>query len=283
MQFIFGVVFVLVCILLTFTLTGGSLHVLLEPGEFIIIAGAAMGSFIIANPKFILGHTLHALKIVVSPQLYKKEDYLELLKFIFNTFKIIQSKGILSIEKDLDDPFNSEIFKKYTTLMKNKECIIFFCDYLRVINMGFTNKYQMEDLMLSELETMHEDHEHSAHALQNLADSFPALGIVAAVLGVIKTMASINEPPEVLGHMIGGALVGTFLGVLIAYGFLGPMAQFIEKVNKAKAKYITCIKIAILYYLDSHPAQIIVEAARKEISENNRPSFAEVEKALYEK
>lgn len=280
MLFIVGSITVFVCTLGGYAAMGGKLYVLWQPFEVVIICGAALGAFIISNTKETLAHTIHALTGTLfkgSP--FSKKDYVELLVMLFSVFKMARTKGVLALEAHVENPTESELFKKFPAFYNNKVARTFLCDYLRLITMGTNNPMQMEELMDREIETHKEETQHTAHALNTMADAMPALGIVAAVLGVIKTMGSITEPPEVLGKLIGGALVGTFLGVWISYGFVAPISRNIGDKYMAETRYLQAIKNALLAYMQGHAPQVAVEFARKQIVSDHRPNFYEVEDA----
>jgi chemotaxis protein MotA len=194
-------------------------------------------------------------------------------------YKLIQQKGILGIEPHIEDPHNSTLFNAFPTFAKNHHAVEFVCDYMRMVTMGSNNVHEMDALMDEELETHHQEQERIVSAMQAVADGTPALGIVAAVLGVIKTMGAISEPPEVLGHLIGGALVGTFFGVFVAYGFFGPMAQSLKSTYEAESKYFLSLKVGLLAHIGGQPPVMAIEFARKALMSDVRPSFAEVEAA----
>lgn len=273
-----GVVFG--CVAIGYGMSGGHFHVLWQPAEFLIIWGASIGSFILGNPSSVVSHVGGAFGDVFSGKKISQQDYIDLLCLQFSIFKTARAKGLLTLESHIEQPLESEIFQKFPNVMKNKSVITFLCDYLRLFTMGSDNVYQMEDLMIQELDIYaHELHEMSS-AVTNAADGMPALGIVAAVLGVIHTMGSINEPPEVLGHLIGAALVGTFAGVLFSYGFLGPIANSMKSIELAKVQYLQCVKTGLIAYLHGHPPMIAIDYARKNIEEHVRPSFSVMEEAI---
>src|SRR5690606_10339015 len=211
---------------------------------------------------------------------YTKDDYLELLSLMYTVFKTAKSKGMLALEQHIENPEDSELFTEFPTFNGDHHVVSFLCDYLRMISLGTENQHEVEALMDEEIETHHHENLQVANAVQSVADALPALGIVAAVLGVIKTMGSITEPPEVLGKLIGGALVGTFLGVFCAYGFIGPLATTLKATYEAETKYYQCMKAGILAYLAGHAPAICVEFARKALMSDVRPSFYEVEDAV---
>lgn len=280
MFFIIGVITVFVTVFGGYVAMHGKLAVLFQPFEFVIIFGAACGAYIIGNPKNIVIGTGKALKDMIAGSPYNKDHFIELLSVLYSVFKLAKSKGMLSVEKHVEDPENSPLFSKFEHFSKQHHAVIFLCDYLRLMTLGGDNPHQMEDLMDQELDSHHEEMHLYSHAVQGMADGMPALGIVAAVLGIIKTMGAISEPPEVLGHMIGGALVGTFLGVFLSYGFIAPMATSIKNVYDEESKYYSCIKAGLIAYLNGYSPAICVEFARKSISPEYRPNFYEVEEAM---
>lgn len=282
MRFWVGVGIVVFCILLGYLIGGGHLIVLLQPSEIIIIVGVGAGSFIISNSSKTLGRLRETLKIAREGASYTQDDYLESLLLQFTLFKLARSQGMLSLEPHVDNPQESVIFQSFPIFMRHKEALDFLCDYLRVISMGCESPFLIESLFDQEIETLEEDNNHIISAIQNLADAAPALGIVAAVLGVIHTMGSIDQPPAALGKLIAGALVGTFLGVLIAYGFLGPIAYSLREAYTAKRGFLMVIRTGILAYLNDQAPIVAVEFARKNIDPLLRPSFDELEKATRE-
>ncbi len=282
MRFISGVAIVIISVLAGYLLVGGHLHVLWQPSEFIIILGSAAGSFIIGNSAKTLTHVGSALSEAKEGDIVTKEELLSLLLLLFSIFKIARSKGLLSLESQLDNPFESPSFEPFPEITKRKEVIIFLCDYLRMMTMGCESPWQLESLMDQEIDIIDHENQHMADSIQTLADSTPALGIVAAVLGVIHTMGSIDQPPAVLGKLIGGALVGTFLGVLVSYGFVGPIAQSLRSAKGSELQFYKVVKAAILAFLNGVAPLIAVEFARKNIDHELRPSFSELELATQE-
>lgn len=277
MRLIGGLVFIMACVFGGYAAMGGHLEVLVQPWEYVIILGAAIGAYIIGNQGPVLKGTLKALGAIFKGPAYNKKAYLELLGMQFAMYKLVQTKGILGLEPHIEDPHNSTLFNAFPTFAKNHHAVEFVCDYMRMVTLGSNNVHEIEALMDEELETHHQEQERMVGALQGLADGTPALGIVAAVLGVIKTMGSINEPPEVLGHMIGGALVGTFFGVFIAYGLFGPMAQSLKGTYESESKYFLSLKTGLLAHISGQVPVVAVEFARKSLMSEVRPTFAEVE------
>ncbi len=280
MFFLIGLGIVLGCVLGGYAAMGGSVPVLWQPFEFVIIFGAAIGALVIGTSKHVLSHLGGAMGHIMKGSLVGKEDFVDLLSMLFQTFKLAKSKGMLALEAHVENPTESELFEKFPKFLARHEAVVFFCDYMRMITMGAENPHQMEDLMNEEIGVHHHEREQVVTAIQTMADGTPALGIVAAVLGVIKTMGHINSPPEVLGHYIGGALVGTFSGVLIAYGFVGPMASSLKSIYDEEVKYYECMKAGILAYMNGYAPAVAIEFARKSIDPQNRPTFYELEEAI---
>jgi chemotaxis protein MotA len=283
MFYIIGIIVVFGSIGLGYTVHGGNLQVLYQPSEFIIIVGAAIGSVLIGYPKSSIIRTLKSLKCMFSTGPYDKKDYMELLLFSFNTFKLMKIKGMLEIETHIENINESELFQLAPVLKKEEFVNNFMADNLRLITMGMDNSYQLEDTIDKEIELYKTNSNIPGDIFANLGDSLPAIGIVAAVLGVITTMRSIMEPPDVLGSLIGAALVGTFLGVLLAYGLCGPMGSFLHKYADYKVKFIECAKMGFIAYLNGNPPIIVVEFMRKSIPDHMRPSFEELDQYINEK
>lgn len=279
MRLIAGIVVVFACVFGGYSAMGGHVEVLWQPFEFVIILGAAIGAFIIGNTGPVLKAVPFMFGTLFKGPKYNKAAYVELLGVQFSMYKLIQQKGILGIEPHIEDPHNSTLFNAFPTFAKNHHAVEFVCDYMRMVTMGSNNVHEMEALMDEELETHHQEQERIVSAMQSIADGTPALGIVAAVLGVIKTMGAITEPPEVLGHLIGGALVGTFFGVFVAYGFFGPMAQSLKNIFEAESKYYLSLKVGLLAHIGGQPPVMAIEFARKALMSEVRPTFAEVEAA----
>ena len=280
MLFIIGSVVVVACVIGGYIANGGHLGVLFQPFEWLIIGGAAVGAFIISNRKPVLSHTLGAITGLLKGERYDKDSYLELLSLLFTIFKLAKSKGALALEAHCENPEESSLFQRFPGFHSDHHAVVFVCDYLRLLTLGTDNHHEMETLMDEDIQTFHEEHTAVANAVQNMAEGLPALGIVAAVLGVIHTMGSITEPPAVLGHLIGGALVGTFLGVLLSYGFVGPIGSSVKSRAEAETRYYLCIKSAILAYMQGYAPSVAVEFARKALNSDVRPTFYEVEEAV---
>lgn len=280
MFFIIGSVVVIACVLGGYLLNGGHLIVLFQPFEWLIIIGAAVGGFITSNRKPVVAGAVSAITGLLKPERYDKDSYLELLSLLYSIFKLAKTKGALALEQHVENAGESSLFQRFPRFFADHHATVFVCDYLRLLTLGTDNHHEMETLMDEDIATHHEEHQAIVTAVQNVADGLPALGIVAAVLGVIHTMGSITEPPAVLGHLIGGALVGTFMGVLLAYGFVGPIAAAIKGRGEAEQRYFLCIKAAILAYMQGYAPSVAVEFARKSLNTDVRPTFYEVEEAV---
>lgn len=277
---IIGAVMVLVCVIGGYLLEHGNLSTLIQPVELLIIGGAALGGFIIASPmkviKLVIGGVLGALK----GKSYSKNDYIEVLQLMSEIFAKIRKEGLVSIEADVDNPEESKIFSKYTNFLHNHHAVALVADTLRTVMTTSIAPHELESLLDAELDAHHEEALIPSGSVANVADSLPGLGIVAAVLGVVITMGKISEPPDVLGNSIGAALVGTFLGVLLCYGFAGPLAKNLEFAAKEEAEYLNVIKVALVAFVGGAAPQISVEFGRRVIPGNVKPNFAEVEEAL---
>ena len=276
---IVGSIVVIACVMGGYGAAGGHFDVLIQPFEWLIIFGAAIGAFIIANPMNVIKGTGSAIGAALRGPRYKHASYLELLSLLYSVFKLAKTKGMLALETHVENPHDSALFQQFPDFSKNHHAVTFICDYLRLMTLGTENPHEMESLMDLELETLEKEEHQLSHAVQTMADGLPALGIVAAVLGIIHTMGAISEPPEVLGYLIGAALVGTFMGVFVAYGFVGPLANAIAASHEADLKYFHCIKAGILAHLQGYAPAVSVEFARKALLSNVRPTFYEVEEA----
>jgi chemotaxis protein MotA len=282
MRLIVGILIVSLCVFGGYAAMGGKLFVLWQPWEFVIILGAAIGAFVIGNPAPVLKAVPAMFGTLLKGPKYSQDAYVELLGMQYSLYKLVQQKGLLAIEKHIENPSESELFNAFPTFAENHHAVEFVCDYMRMLTIGVANVHDIDALMDEELETHHQEQERIVSAMQQIADGTPALGIVAAVLGVIKTMGSISEPPEVLGGLIAGALVGTFFGVFVAYGFFGPMAQSLKSTFEAEAKYYLSLKVGLLAHIGGQPPMLAVEFARKALMSDVRPTFSEVEAATAE-
>ena len=277
-----GLGFLLVCVFGSYIMSGGSLEPLIEamPFELLTIGGAALGTFVMSNSMHDVKHTIGAFKKVLKGASFHKSDYVELLSLLYYFTRLASTKGPMALEAHIEKPAESTAFQKFPKILANHHALHLICDYLRMVGMNADDPHQIEDVMARELKkTLHEEL-HPSHAIQSMADALPALGIVAAVLGVIKTMSHINEPPAVLGAMIGGALVGTFLGVLMAYGMAGPVAARMKGVVEEEAKYMEVIRAVLVTHLHGNAPQVSVETGRKMAPNEHMPTFAELETAV---
>jgi chemotaxis protein MotA len=281
MNLIIGIITVIGCTMGGYVLEGGHLEVLAKaaPLELVIMGGTVAGGFIIANPSIVIKRTLRGLGLLLKKPKYNKASYVELLCMMYQIFKVAKTKGMLTLESHVEHPHESTLFGQFPMFIHNHHAVTFFCDYLRLITLGSDKPYELEALMDEELEVHHSEDNAMVTAVTNIADGLPAIGIVAAVLGVIHTMGSITEPPEVLGRLIGGALVGTFMGVWLAYGYVGPMSNSLKAILEAESKYMMCLKIGLLAHLQGFAPSISIEYARKALLSEVRPSFTEVEEA----
>ncbi|MBO88365.1 MAG: flagellar motor stator protein MotA [Rickettsiales bacterium] len=274
---IIGLLVVIGSIIGGYLMVGGHLAVLWQPAELVIIGGSGLGAFIAANSKETITGAISAVIGLIKGPKYKADDYLELLTLQYQVFRTARSKGMLALESHIDNPETSDLFNQFPNFASDHHAVEFFCDYLRLMTLGTDNPLEVETLIDQELEVHHEHKSEVSHAVNIMAESFPGLGIVAAVLGVIHTMGIITEPPEILGAAIGAALVGTFLGILLCYGFVGPIAVAMKGICDADHNYYVCLKTGIIAHLQGYAPAVSVEFARKTLGENNRPSFAKLE------
>lgn len=279
MKFIIGAIVVLGSVIGGYVLHNGKLSVLWQPTEILIIVGAAVGAFIIGTPGPLIKAILKSLKCLFKGIPYKKDEYLELLTMQYSIYKIMRTKGMLEMESHIENPHSSNIFGSYKSFIKNHHAVEFFADYLRLMTMGVENHYELDDLMEKEIEAHRQEAKHIAHKVHIMADGLPALGIVAAVLGVIVTMGSITEPPEILGGLIGAALVGTFLGVLLSYGIFAPISNYLGDYLESEVRYMECMRAGLTGYAKGVAPAVAVEYARTSIDVLYKPDFMEVETA----
>jgi chemotaxis protein MotA len=279
---IIGIVVLFTMVFGSFIISGGKMAVILEalPHELMAIGGAGVAAFLISNSVGVIKATGGSFGKAFAGPKWKANDYRDLLSLLFLLTKTMKSKGVIALESHIEKPGESSIFARYPRLTKDHFAIDFICDTLRMMTMNLEDPLQVESAMEKQLEKHHHEALAPSHALQNLADALPALGIVAAVLGVIKTMGSITEPPEILGAMIGGALVGTFLGVFLAYGLVGPLASRMKAIVDEEAAFYRIIQSVLVAHLHGNAAQISVEIGRGDIPSAAQPSFLELEEAL---
>ena len=279
---IIGIVLLFAMVFGSYILAGGKMEVILHslPYELMAILGAGVAAFLISNGLPTIKAGLAGFGKAFAGPKWKKQDYKDLLSLLFALTKTMKSKGVIALESHIEKPGESTIFQKYPKIMKDHFAIDFICDTLRMMTMNLEDPHQIEDAMEKQLEKHHHEAAMAPHALQQLADGLPALGIVAAVLGIIKTMGSITEPPEVLGMMIGSALVGTFLGVFLAYGLVGPFAARLQAFVDDEGDFYKIIKSVLVDHLHGNAAQISVEIGRGDIPSSAQPSFMEMEEHL---
>lgn len=277
MLVIVGIVVVFGSIIAGYLLEDGNLAVLLQPAEFLIIGGAALGTILVANPPRLLKEIVHGVLTTLTGDGLDKQFFKENLRMLYELFAHARKEGVASIEPDVDDPTNSQIFSKYPRFLKKQHAVRFLCDTLRTHISGGISHTELDHLMDLEMEVHHEETHRPIHALTTVADSLPGLGIVAAVLGVVITMASLGGPPEEIGHKVAAALVGTFLGVLLCYGLVGPVAANMAKSGESDLQYLRCIRAGILSYVKGAAPILAVEFARRSIPEHHRPTFQETE------
>lgn len=280
MLVIIGFVVVMGCVVGGYIAAGGHLAVLWQPFEFLIIFGAMIGSVVISNPGSILKELLGALPGLLKGGISKKDNYIELLSTLYSLFKLAKSKGDIAVEPHIEKPKESAIFQNYKFVYGNHHLLEFICDNFRLLTLGSHNSHELDAIMELEIESHKHHHGLIASVVTNAGDALPALGIVAAVLGVIHTMGSITEPPEVLGHLIGAALVGTFSGILAAYGVVAPIAKALEHKFAAEDHFFDVAKTALVAHTQGYAPQISVEFARKTLSSSVRPSFNELDEKL---
>lgn len=276
---IIGYVIVFGAVIGGFIMEGGAIGVLNQPVEFLIIGGAGIGALVVGTPVKVLVAILKNLKAAIGGNGYSKADYMELFAMLYEVFSVMRKSGEMALEKDVDDPANSEIFKKYPRFIGNHAAKSMFLDSLRLVISGSANAEELSQLMDEEIATHEEEGRLPASVLAKTADAFPGLGIVAAVLGVIIAMGAMDQGPEILGHKIAVALVGTFIGILVCYGVLQPLVQKMEILLAEEAKYLECIKTGILAYLHGAAPIIAVEYARRVVFSTERPSAQELEDA----
>ncbi len=271
----FGLVFA--SIIIGYLASHGHLMAIVQPYELLIIGGSAAGAFVVANPGAVIKQTLASLPMFLKGAKYNKSSYMDVLALLFDLFSKARKEGIMALEKDIDDIAESPVFQAYPKLSHDHHVTDFIVDYLRLMVSGNMNPIELEALMDVELETHHQEGERVASALTNISDGLPGFGIVAAVLGVVITMNSLGGPVTEIGGHVAAALVGTFLGILMAYGFVGPMGTYYKHMVDEEAKFFQCIKVCFLATLNGYSPQIAVEFGRKVLFSAERPGFLELE------
>lgn len=280
---IVGVIVVFAMVFGGYLAAGGKLGIIIKalPFEMMMIGGAAAGAFLISNSLPDVKHTLKDTGKVFKGAKWHADDYKDLLCLLFELIRLAKQNPV-AIEEHIEDPASSSIFSKYTKILGDKEATALICDTMRSASMNYDDPNQVEEVLEKRIEANLHHSLHSSHALQTIADGLPALGIVAAVLGVIKTMGSIDQPPEVLGKLIGGALVGTFLGVFLAYGFVGPFAAKVKCVVEEDGHFYQLIREVLVANLHNHSTNICIEVGRQNTPSHIRPAFSDLEEALKE-
>ncbi|MCB1915277.1 MAG: flagellar motor stator protein MotA [Rhodocyclaceae bacterium] len=279
MFLIIGYVVILAASLGTYAIHG-SLAALWVPTEYVAIIGLTIGGFIAGNGIKAIKATVGALPSIFKGSPYNKAFYVDLLAMLYEILSKVRKEGLMSIEGDVENPEGSPIFSKYPAFMADHHAVDFLTDYLRMMVGGNLNAFEIENLMDAEMETHHQEAHGPAHIVSKVADSTPAFGIVVAVMGVVNVMGSVGQPPAVLGKMIGGALVGTFLGILISYGFIAPIAGQLEQRVEEGGKIYQCMKVVLLASMNGYAPQVAIEFGRKVLYSSDRPSFSELEEEV---
>lgn len=277
---IVGIVVVIGAILGGYLMEHGNLKVLIQPAELIIIGGAGLGTLLIANPLPVVIGLLKSAAGAFKPSKYSKERYLTALKMLNELFRKARKEGLSSLENDVEEPENSEFFKKYPEILKNHHTLHFICDTLRTAMAGTVSHFDLDQLIELDLDVHHKEVSQPVTALSSVADSLPGLGIVAAVLGIVITMSALGGPPEELGRKVAAALVGTFLGILLCYGFMSPLAASMNHVNEAESHYYHCLRTGLIAFIRGAAPILAVEFSRRTIPSAVRPSFKEMEEAF---
>jgi chemotaxis protein MotA len=275
-----GIVVVLGAVFGGFVLEGGFLAPLFQPYELLMIGGGALGAFVIANDGESRSATLKALPTLFQSAKQDRALYLDLLSLLFDVFTKVRKEGLMSVESDIDHPAQSPLFAKYPVILNDHHLVEFISDYFRLMVSGNMDPFQIENLMDNEIEVHHQDGQLAIQAINKVADGLPAFGIIAAVMGVVHTMGSVGMPPAELGNLIGAALVGTFLGILLAYGVCSPLANLLERKLQESTKVYQCIKVAMIASMNGYAPTLAVEFGRKLVSASRRPSFKEMEAHL---
>jgi len=278
-----GLVVVIGSVLGGFLMAGGNPAALMQPSELIVILGTAGGTVLVSTPAPVLRNTFTRLQQVIKPSPYGRKLYLDSLRLLYELFQIARKDGLVAIESHIEKPKDSALFKRFPAVMRDHHAVDFLCDSLRLVLVGSVPPHDLEGLMDAEIDVHHEQEAKTVGVLQKVADALPGIGIVAAVLGIVVTMGAIAGPIEEIGHHVGAALTGTFMGVLFAYGFLGPLSTSLEHVNSAEARYYHFIKAAVVAFAKGFSPIVAAEFARRSIFADDRPSFGEMEGAVKKK
>ena len=277
MFIILGYIIVFFSVFGSYVGLGGSLGALYQPFELLLIGGAALGGYFAASNGRSIAMLFKAMKGALKSSPYDKALYMELMSLLFALLTKARRDGMMAIEADIEDPKQSAVFTAYPAILRDNLLVEFICDYVRIMVSGNMSAFEIEALMDQEIDSFHDERAIPSNALHVVADGLPAFGIVAAVLGVIKALASVDQPPAVLADLISKAMVGTFLGILLAYGFVSPLAHVMDARNAAAVKVLECIKVTLLANLNGYPPPVAVEFGRKVLFSNDRPSFIELE------
>jgi chemotaxis protein MotA len=263
-----------------FAMAGGHLAALFQPLELLMIGGGALGAFFVGNNGKSIKATLKAMPTLLKGSRYNRELYMEMMSLLFDVLSKVRKEGLMSIEGDIESPEASPVFSKYPGVLSDHHIVEFMTDYLRLMVSGNMDAFQIENLMDNEIETHHHEGAVPAHCIAKLGDGLPAFGIVAAVMGVVHTMESVGIPPSELGMLIAHALVGTFLGILLAYGFVGPLSSLLEQKLEESTKMYQCVKVTLLASLNGYAPALAVEFGRKVLYSTERPTFSELEEHI---
>lgn len=277
---IIGIVLVIAAVVGGYLMEHGNLMVLMQPAELLIIGGAATGTVLIANPLHILKAIAGGVAGAFGGSRFGKEKYLETLKMMYELFTRARKEGLMALETDSDDPEKSPVFSKYPNFLKDHHALAFVCDTIRMASGGGVEPFDVDQMMELDMDVHHHDTAQPIAALSTMADALPGLGIVAAVLGVVITMGSLGGPPEEIGHKVAAALVGTFLGILLCYGFIGPIAGNMAKSSEEEHAYYHVLRVVMVSFMKGTPPTVAVEFARRAIPGHVRPTFQEVEKNI---
>ncbi len=283
MNLILGIIIIFSCVIGGYLLEHGHLAALMQPVELLIIGGATFGAFLISHPMGVVKKAFGSIGSLFKGSSYNKDKYMELLALMYALFSKIRKDGLIAMEADIEDPEKSALFSQFPGVLHDHHALEFICDYFRLMVGGSMNAFEIENLMDVELESHHQEAHKPIAAIQGASDALPAMGIVAAVLGVVITMGAIGGPPEELGHKVGAALVGTMLGILLSYGIVGPIGTSLTHRSEEEAKFYICIKTCILAYLNGYAPQVAVEFGRKVLFSEIRPSFLELETHVKQK
>ncbi len=275
---IIGILVVFGCVIAGYLMEHGNLKVLVQPAELVIIAGAAIGTLLVANPLHILKKIVGGLSVVISGSKFTQKRYLETLKMMYDLLNRARKDGLVALEADIEDPGKSQVFSKYPAFLKDHHIRDFVCDTMRMAVSGGVEPFDIDQMMELDMEVHHQSASQPVAALSSMADSLPGLGIVAAVLGVVITMGALGGPPEEIGHKVAAALVGTFLGILLCYGLVGPFAANMAKGAEDEHAYYYVLRVLMTSFMKGAPPIMAVEVARRAIPGHVRPSFKEVEK-----